>query len=901
MEYLRVALLTRSVEVEITVSTPQPSLLSSSFRTSWSIVTLTATLTFRRRGLGTTYTVSLAFFEGLVLPEISRERLRRCLILCDPIGFQQSLMEASALRGAGRDYMAVSVPAQHAFHPKVWLMVSPEEVALLVGSGNLTQCGFMTNAELFDGVFLSANRSNLVLVADILRFLDGLQTFWESEDRAELLVVESLREIRNAVAQFGTSTAAASHEHTDVRFITSFGGHLVEQVRDYFEGGTLRVAAPYFGGSVSGLRTLKEKLSLRKLQVFPSIHSDDTLDVPLDELAALPDTTARRLALSSVKTFAHLKIYGSDGPKGSWMFTTSANCTEAALGGRNVEAGLMRRIGRQALREYFAGSEDELPDKCRQSDFGSALRWLPFVAVSRGPAIEIAVSRNSEPWLPLRGVTLTLQSGSQRFEYVCSDLFVHGSVKRVPWAWFAEAEDLGGSPLLRIQATAADGVLLAGAAFVDQPLLLQSDPMHRSAWRATLAILGGEGLPDASDLACVFHLVRELYYGPGEEDEEGIRQGRSGGSQTSEKGPKTPIWPPVSGALPDSTIPGADGHSVQWFQRILGELLGSSQANRAKPDSSVLEQDDDEAEPEEPKPAVLRAVRRAWGPAADSYEQLIRQMSDSRITAEAAHKIWPVATAILLVTLATRRQIASCVPGAPVPKAGELVDRFLRALFADRYQGWRHTFDDDETLGPTEPPVAAELHEHYAVRPTADIAEILRLLFVFQHARALTAGNLEGWLVFRELSGLSLTGDGPGNHVNTLYRKYLDGNSEGIDWPAVVMSWRKLARLGWADHPGYKALHALILHAEGTGKNRPPLPRQFESDWQHTEQRIRSKKQWRYSVSRLVRCCPVPNCRFENQIDPTKRALGQMQPVICRGCGSVLVPDRLADAFPEKS
>ena len=40
------ALPTRSVEVEITFSTPQPSLLSSSFRTSWSIVTVTATSTF---------------------------------------------------------------------------------------------------------------------------------------------------------------------------------------------------------------------------------------------------------------------------------------------------------------------------------------------------------------------------------------------------------------------------------------------------------------------------------------------------------------------------------------------------------------------------------------------------------------------------------------------------------------------------------------------------------------------------------------------------------------------------------------------------------------------------------------------------------------------------------------
>src|SRR5262249_37545349 len=154
--------------------------------------------------------------------------------------------------------------------------------------------------------------------------------------------------------------------------ITSFGGPLIEQVREFFEGGTLRVAAPYFGGSVSGVRSLKEKLFLRRLHVFPSIHADNALDVPLKELRAIPDTTARRLALSSAKTFAHLKIYGGDGPKGSWMLTTSANCTEAALGGLNVEAGLMRRMGRLGLLKYFAESDDDLPDKCRQNDFSSA-------------------------------------------------------------------------------------------------------------------------------------------------------------------------------------------------------------------------------------------------------------------------------------------------------------------------------------------------------------------------------------------------------------------------------------------------------------------------------------------------------------------------------------------------
>jgi hypothetical protein len=295
----------------------------------------------------------------------------------------------------------------------------------------------MTNAELFDGVYLSANGTNQILIADILRFLDGLQSFWEGQNRADLLVLETLREVRDAVAHLGGNIATAPEKYTDARFFTSFGGPLLEQVRAFFEGGTLRLAAPYFGGSVAGVRSLKEKLSPRALKVFPSIHPDGTLDVPLKELTALADTTAHCLALSSVKTFAHLKIYGSDGPNGRWMFTTSANCTQAALGGLNVEAGLMRRVSRPALLDYFAENEAaELPDERRQNDFGASIRWLPFVATSRGTVIEIVTSQGSEVWLPLSDVTLALHVGRQRMEHACSDLFAHGPAQRVPWNWF---------------------------------------------------------------------------------------------------------------------------------------------------------------------------------------------------------------------------------------------------------------------------------------------------------------------------------------------------------------------------------------------------------------------------------------------------------------------------------
>src|SRR3989442_1421728 len=105
--------------------------------------------------LGTTYTLSLAFFESVVYSCIERRELKYCLIISDAHGYNRSLDEGTALQGAAQGYMVVPSPVPGCFHPKVWLLIGEEEGALLVGSGNLTQSGFMTNAELFDSLMFS--------------------------------------------------------------------------------------------------------------------------------------------------------------------------------------------------------------------------------------------------------------------------------------------------------------------------------------------------------------------------------------------------------------------------------------------------------------------------------------------------------------------------------------------------------------------------------------------------------------------------------------------------------------------------------------------------------------------------------------------------------------------------
>jgi hypothetical protein len=201
------------------------------------------------------------------------------------LGFRRALVEAGALRGTGRDYAAACAPIQDSFHPKVWLLVAPDEAALLVGSGNLTQSGFTQNAELFDAARLYADAPGRTLASDVIAFVEGLRSLWRGE-REGLVVRDALDEIRGAVESLRDSMPAG--EGGDVRFLTSFGGPLLGQLKRHFEGGALRVAAPYFGGSVSALRTLRESLALRELKVFPAPHAGGTLDLPLADLPSVP-------------------------------------------------------------------------------------------------------------------------------------------------------------------------------------------------------------------------------------------------------------------------------------------------------------------------------------------------------------------------------------------------------------------------------------------------------------------------------------------------------------------------------------------------------------------------------------------------------------------------------------
>ena len=170
----------------------------------------------------------------------------------------------------------------------------------MVGSGNLTQSGFMGNVELFDVIEIRKNEKGPKAVLEgIIKFLNGLRGLWKDIQDVSLIALDTLDKITKAVNEL---TEEVEHDETErVEFITSFDGSIVERFPNVSEKSTLLIAAPYFGGSIKGVSLLQQILNPQKIEVFPAIHDGDYVDIPLADLTSLSGVSASPLKLDKKK------------------------------------------------------------------------------------------------------------------------------------------------------------------------------------------------------------------------------------------------------------------------------------------------------------------------------------------------------------------------------------------------------------------------------------------------------------------------------------------------------------------------------------------------------------------------------------------------------------------------
>jgi hypothetical protein len=282
-----------------------------------------------------TYSFDPVFFEQIVLPDLWAGRTSDILVIGDSDQVK-SAIEAAAGRlwHLGKRYLLGRAAHTGAFHPKVLIRIGVKEGAVMIGSGNLTSCGWGGNKELGCAWLFGPDHADKGTWLGT--FLDGVASWCASD-----LEKDAVRRMRD-VPWLGLVSAAAP---LPPPFLFSDGGSSLGTALAQRWAGRRFSEVRIFTGSTdeSGafLRWAHRTFGVERavIALTPSQSSfflGKLADLPF-ELRLIPVTEASPL---------HAKFYFFEGMEGSGAVMGSPNCSAAAWlmppeQGGNIEAALV--------------------------------------------------------------------------------------------------------------------------------------------------------------------------------------------------------------------------------------------------------------------------------------------------------------------------------------------------------------------------------------------------------------------------------------------------------------------------------------------------------------------------------------------------------------------------------
>ena len=843
--------------------------------------------------LGTTFTVSLMFFESAVWPHIDKSALQRCLILCDREGFRRATCEAVGLKEVSSSYMAIPVPTKRTFHSKFWIVANDDEVSFLIGSGNLTQSGFMDNNELFDVVSFDQLTSEPALVDDVNAFLAGLRNLFIEKNNNDLWVRETISQISELLI----NTKKTGSSHWTLRLLHSFNSTFPDELAKLSPGehSHLYVAAPYFGNNVDGLALLRESINPKKITVCPAVESTGETNFNADEAENLGPVEVVKLNLGKDGALSHFKLYGIVNHSGEGvLFNGSVNCTYAAMSAENIEAGLARRVSANDVEYYFADREPlaHYTYKRLSIDGHAGERWIVLYAISGGDNLELYLpATTTERDLPLVDVEITVRRENEIALLAYDRLFSHACERiLISWNSLKNLAANTGATYVELIGKDSSGARIRGGNFVNDLYSLSSSPAHRNAFRAALKIAGGDAIPSIFDISSLFVFLEETAL---ETHANKPNAGSSGSKETNQserpRSPAVPVWPPQAVKKGDGNQFGTGDVSVSWFQRILHLIFDTDSEEPID-----IGTDDDNGKklaPPEKKDSSLPArteLEKTWDRAQAQFRQLRNHVQSGDLSPAVIPRVVPGVIAGAWVILGTRRKILSVAKenglvGLSIRTLENYLPQFLDLVFGPSVRGRCLANIEFEECG-------VALHQ--------DFSRIFLLFFAYLYALAQRNPNqrfpLDLWVVFvARASGQFESIASEPRALKRVYETFLF-SVDSMAWESLHQSVAALLGENWQSLPGMKALKYLRSYGPECIRQEPAeIAKTLGDDGLVAVRNLArrgtplnfcsAKSNDRFCIA--PRCCMIEEPSFDN--------LRKMLPVVCLRCGAIMVPEAL--------
>lgn len=848
--------------------------------------------------LGTTYTLSLTFFESVVWPTIPKGNLDNCLILCDHLGYRRAMSEAGTLRDIGARYFVVPISAQGKFHPKVWIAANDEKVCLLVGSGNLTQSGFIDNVELFWMTQFDRKEPAGIITEDVRLFLGSLEALIDNGIPSSDLAQGLIRSIRGLIPNWdGTNSLP--------RLLTSFhqdpetGKHnLPKEMQPYGAGGRLYIASPYFGGNLSGYELLTSAIFPSKVVLCPGVMDNGQIDFDIRKNGTLlQDVDVMKMAIcKTVRRGEHFKVYGHQAQSGAenWIFCGSANCTYPGLTGRNIEAGILLWATVEDLADLFCCEKlEEYPVYTKENDKDQDLVAPLIFAAFTDNGVKLSISTHSPLSPPFYDVTVEYRVGVSRSVAICDTFFLDNSIESIPRDQFDQEfpSSIFASPYLMIKGKDEKQIEWRVVCIIDDINTLRASSREKGATRAAGA--AGRGVsPELADIVEYYKYLEEAM------DEGFSLEGKKSGTRkdkgdSTEEVDRIAIWPPEPVSLQATTSTFNDSsrkYYFFWLDRMLN-VFDTKKPQVPSVSYEGADEDDDERAANGSTKQIQAKAPKEWVEASRRAEAIEVKFAKIVLNSRQANCVFPTIILSHLMLLAIMESFAGEVknPDDVMAPSTQIAARMIKSLFADR----RNNFGE---LGYS---IAEVCHRDFEVPIYKQFAEDIIVAFVEILSEDKANFPIHSWLKFKGMcrDGFSRIVDAA-DDIWARYTRHFPWHERGLTRGKFVGLLEQLAKIEWDNHPGFIAAREIISAVKHGRKIDPDLVgKQAAPHVSKVSRRMKTGLRPYLPVRRFDCFCKGERCSQSFITKATFRQLEHLHPVICESCGTALIPDVLFDVI----
>jgi len=297
-----------------------------------------------------TFSFSPSFFESKILPILRSKDIQNIMLLIDPIDHETTFKEAKQI---GVLYLLEPMSIRNTFHPKFLLLTSNDAGKLIIGSANITQEGYTSNAEVLTSLDYDKDNPSAEVLSLFVEMKEFLRRLVEKG------LIKSNKHIAKIVQTIDVPWLDGKPIVAEkVRLIHSLDVPILEQIHKTLEGQDIEqitISSFLFGPEV--IRYICERLC-KRLNII--VQPGRVVGLSQSELESIIKDTEAKLNFYKIvfkdeePRFLHAKIILVKTNKGSYCLTGSANLTSSALlstpTSGNVEVCLFRF---EESKDYF--------------------------------------------------------------------------------------------------------------------------------------------------------------------------------------------------------------------------------------------------------------------------------------------------------------------------------------------------------------------------------------------------------------------------------------------------------------------------------------------------------------------------------------------------------------------